>query len=177
MSTSTPDNAADPRAASAEELRPLPDGGLGDAMPEWLRRPPAWRNLPAKPAPEKARELPEPDTSVIDPRTLIEVADLPPWLQAIAARGEERTGGESTPEEPSMASNRDDAETPSTEPRQVQFEPVDKKRWEIPEGERTEILGGPNKTTGGRVGGSPMIMLAGLVALVIILILLFIFVF
>jgi hypothetical protein len=72
---------------SPDELRPLPDGGLATAMPDWLRRPPAWRDL--KPRDDLIkRDLPEPDTSVIDPRTFVDLADLPPWLQAIAARGE-----------------------------------------------------------------------------------------
>lgn len=72
---------------SPEELRPLPDGGLGTAMPDWLRRPPAWRDL--KPREVTAtHDLPAPDTSVIDPRAFVDLADLPPWLQAIAARGD-----------------------------------------------------------------------------------------
>lgn len=69
------------RAASAGEPRAIPDGGLGEAMPEWLRRPPAWRQLEPR-APRKP--LPPPDTSVIDPATLVSVDDLPAWLRAIA---------------------------------------------------------------------------------------------
>lgn len=34
------------------------------------------------------RTLPEPDTSEIDPTTLVDVNDLPQWLQTIAARGD-----------------------------------------------------------------------------------------
>jgi hypothetical protein len=82
----TSDNAPGETASAADEMRPLPDGGLTGSMPEWLRRPPAWRDLPAKPDASASRELPEPDTSVIDPRTLIDVSDLPPWLHSIAAR-------------------------------------------------------------------------------------------
>lgn len=70
-----------------EELRPIPDGGLKDTMPGWLKRPPAWRNMPS--AEERhERTLPEPDTSEIDPKALVDVSDLPKWLQTIAARGD-----------------------------------------------------------------------------------------
>ena len=71
----------------SEEMRPIPDGGLKDAMPSWLKRPPAWRSMPT--AEERhERALPEPDTSEIDPKTLVDINDLPQWLQTIAARGE-----------------------------------------------------------------------------------------
>ncbi|MDQ4044945.1 MAG: hypothetical protein M3173_05800 [Chloroflexota bacterium] len=68
-----------------EQLPPIPDGGLAESMPEWLRRPPAWRTLPdaevehGKPA--EADELPEADTSPIDPRTFLTDDDLPDWLR------------------------------------------------------------------------------------------------
>src|SRR5918994_6192430 len=62
--------------------RPMPDGGLAETMPDWLRRPPAWRETVARR--EKLR--PPADTSPIDPRTLIDVEDLPLWLQRIAQR-------------------------------------------------------------------------------------------
>lgn len=110
----------------------IPDGGLGEAMPEWLRRPPAWRGMPAldsppaadepseaaradansdtrPPAPEiesdvaiipddegasisadqtnrAPRVVPSPDTSSIDPSTLIELSDLPAWLVGLGKR-------------------------------------------------------------------------------------------
>lgn len=70
-----------------EHMRPIPDGGLKDAMPSWLKRPPAWRDLPTAEQ-RHERSLPEPDTSEIDPRSLVDVTDLPQWLQAIAARGD-----------------------------------------------------------------------------------------
>lgn len=70
-----------------EDLRPIPDGGLKDAMPGWLKRPPAWRSMPSAEQ-RHERTLPEPDTSEIDPKTLVDVSDLPQWLQTIAARGE-----------------------------------------------------------------------------------------
>lgn len=68
-----------------EPMRPIPDGGLKDAMPAWLKRPPAWRSLPT--AEERfERTLPEPDTRVIDPTSLVDISDLPQWLRTIAAR-------------------------------------------------------------------------------------------
>lgn len=70
-----------------ESMRPIPDGGLKDSMPSWLKRPPAWRELPSAEQ-RHERTLPDPDTSEIDPHSLVEVADLPKWLQSIAARGE-----------------------------------------------------------------------------------------
>lgn len=70
-----------------EDLRPIPDGGLKDNMPGWLKRPPAWRSMPTAEQ-RHERTLPEPDSSEIDPRALVDVSDLPQWLQAIAARGE-----------------------------------------------------------------------------------------
>ncbi len=66
------------------EHRPIPTDGLAEALPDWLQRPPAWRGMTVR---EPARrDLPPPDTSVIDPRTMLELEDLPVWLQRIAAR-------------------------------------------------------------------------------------------
>ena len=59
----------------------IPDGGLGDALPEWLRTTPSWTK-----APDAPRAIPEPDTSVIDPASLVTIDDLPAWLRAVAAR-------------------------------------------------------------------------------------------
>lgn len=70
------------RPAGGLEPRAIPDGGLGEAMPEWLRRPPAWRHLEPR-APARA-PLPPPDTSEIDPATLVSIEDFPAWLQAVA---------------------------------------------------------------------------------------------
>ena len=75
----------DAQASDEPFGRPLPTGGLAESMPDWLRRPPAWRDASAD-----RRSLPPPDTSPIDPRTLIDVGDLPPWLQRLADRTEER---------------------------------------------------------------------------------------
>lgn len=74
------DDASSPDA----EHRPIPTDGLGESLPDWLQRPPAWRGMTVR---EPARrDLPPPDTSVIDPRTMLELGDLPVWLQRIAAR-------------------------------------------------------------------------------------------
>ncbi len=66
-------------------LPPIPDGGLAESMPDWLRRPPAWRTLPDRevtvPEPEATATLPEPDDSAIDPRTFLGDNDLPQWLR------------------------------------------------------------------------------------------------
>ena len=66
-------------------LPPIPDGGLAESMPDWLRRPPAWRTLPDRdvtlPEPTETAALPEPDDSVIDPRTSLGDDDLPAWLR------------------------------------------------------------------------------------------------
>lgn len=66
---------------------PIPDGGLGTSMPDWLQRPPAWRGMGDRSL--EKRDLPPPDTSVIDPRTMLDIGDLPQWLQRIAARAED----------------------------------------------------------------------------------------
>jgi len=63
--------------------RAIPDGGLGAAMPEWLQQTPSWKRSPE---PTPVRSIPAPDTSVIDPRHLIDVDDLPQWLQAVSSR-------------------------------------------------------------------------------------------
>jgi len=69
--------------SNAGPQRPIPDGGLGSAMPDWLQETPSWKR-PAEQAP--VRSIPDPDTSVIDPRQLIDVDDLPHWLQAVSLR-------------------------------------------------------------------------------------------
>lgn len=67
------------------KMPPIPDGGLSESMPEWLRRPPAWRTLRdtdvVQTEPVAAERLPEPDPSVIDPRTFLADDDLPLWLR------------------------------------------------------------------------------------------------
>ena len=175
-------------SSAAEEMRPLPDGGLGAAMPDWLRRPPAWRDLPKAQPGARARELPEPDRSVIDPRTLIEVSDLPLWLQAIAARdggnppGTPASGDEQAPEETTMASNGDSTGERTTGERTVQFEPVDKERFERREEVTHEIVGGPDSTlrpSDNTILGMTRqtVMWVGLIILAVILVILFLTVF
>jgi len=69
------------------EMPPIPDGGLSTSMPDWLRRPPAWRALPdheVKPSSVAGSvTLPEIDASVIDPRSFIHDDDLPGWLRSM----------------------------------------------------------------------------------------------
>lgn len=65
-----------------DALPPIPDGGLSAGMPEWIRRAPAWRGLPDAGTPPRA--VPQPDTTPIDPRTMLTVDDLPLWLQRLA---------------------------------------------------------------------------------------------
>ena len=160
---------------SDEEMRPLPDGGLTEGLPDWLRRPPAWRNLSRKERGEGAGEaeqsLPEPDTSLIDPRTLVDVADLPAWLQQIATRGEKpalvapETDHDSTLKGETMQTgDQDRNQTPETEERTVEFTPVDKKKWEVPE-EETKVYGG------GPPMGPNMVMMVGAVAVILIIVL------
>ena len=71
----------DKETPADDDLRPIPDGGLSASMPAWLRESPAWA---AHESP--ARVLPAPDTSVIDPRTMVRDEDLPDWLREISAR-------------------------------------------------------------------------------------------
>lgn len=114
-------------------LPPIPDGGLSEGMPEWLRRPPAWRTLADReveaPEPAETSALPEPDDSVIDPRTFLTDDDLPLWLRNLGrgrvvsreATGEARivagSGEEST--------ERTDAETPAEDaPAPSRFVPA-----------------------------------------------------
>lgn len=112
--------------ADAQPEPSIPDGGLEEAMPDWLRRPPAWRGLPmpelpADDAPEPApvplaevaadgvaptalpdaKDLPAPDTSPIDPSTLIDPGDLPAWLVGLGQRelGRKPVSSEGAPEE------------------------------------------------------------------------------
>jgi hypothetical protein len=180
-----------------EAMRPIPDGGLQQSMPEWLRRPPAWRNLPRReepprtelaetsnstevvltaPVTEAPRELPEPDTSEIDPRSLVDISDLPQWLQDLAARSDAlsappvmtETPVARTAEENVMKEPQKRLESEPREERVVPFEPVDKKKWAVPEQE-TKVYGGGKPAT----GMSQMMMIGiGLAVLIIIAIIL-----
>ena len=75
------DDGASPKGQ--DQARSIPDGGLGSSMPAWLRQPPAWKRTATVLA---GRSIPPPDTSTIDPRTMLEIDDLPQWLQAVARR-------------------------------------------------------------------------------------------
>ncbi len=82
-SLSTPDDRRNDDADPIPDRRPIPDGGLGSAMPDWMRQTPSWKRQ-AEPA--AVRMIPEAETSIIDPRQLIDIDDLPEWLQAVASR-------------------------------------------------------------------------------------------
>jgi hypothetical protein len=81
-----PDRTPEPGAIENQDAnsprRPIPDGGLGAAMPAWLQQPPPWKQPPVQ---AEGRPLPEPDTSVIDPATMLDDDDLPQWLRELAA--------------------------------------------------------------------------------------------
>lgn len=108
-----------------EQLPPIPDGGLSASMPEWLRRPPAWRTLPdaevVQSEPGKSGELPEADTSVIDPRTFLTDDDLPEWLRRF---GESARGVAAPEGQASASAETATIEAPRDEPeREVQPAP------------------------------------------------------
>jgi len=121
--------------ADAQPEPSIPDGGLAEAMPDWLRRPPAWRGMPvpdvpppdpvAVPAPtveveaampeaatkaQPPRELPPPDTAPIDPSSLIDLDDLPEWLVSLGRRTRP-----SLPSDAEQAREMADAEAPPTQ--------------------------------------------------------------
>ena len=185
------DPAQDPQehpTDGKEAIRPIPDGGLQQSMPEWLRRPPAWRNLPKReepPSPETpaseaapapvAKELPEPDTSEIDPRSLVDIADLPQWLQEIAARSDAApvapkpvtTRTEPAAEllkEPQMSKHEERNPVDVGVERAIPFEPVRKGAMDVPEHETRTYGGGAPKQ-----GPNPILM--GIIALAILVVL------
>lgn len=173
-----------------DALPTLPDGGLSERMPDWLRRPPAWRSLPKADAasqvtvPEASgvvaehppRVLPGPDTSVIDPRTLVDVTDLPDWLQEIAGRQPAAdpvvapgTAEMMSQEEMTMDTNKqpEQTETPEGVTRSVKFEPTDRKAWEAPE-EETTVYGARVE----RGSNTPLMLALGIIALLVIVVIL-----
>lgn len=195
MSDRKPTTTSNGEGAPHDDVLPsLPDGGLSEKMPDWLRRPPAWRSLPKADAarepdtpaavvrdPETVaaappRVLPEPDTSVIDPRTLVDVADLPEWLQEIAAREQASdpvvvtVDDEVIPqEETTMDTNQQPGQSDAPEgvERSVKFEPTDRKAWEAPEEETTRY--------GARVergSNTPLMLALGIIALLVIVVIL-----
>ncbi len=79
------------RARRANEQQPaIPDGGLNAAMPAWLTERPRWAEAPTKDAPPPVKQLPPPDTSRIELSSILDVTDLPAWLQDVARRVERR---------------------------------------------------------------------------------------
>jgi hypothetical protein len=82
-------------AAELPPLPPLPDGGLQESMPSWLREPPAAVIAEAaSPAPvdsdlaaEKVVD-PAPLGPHADPRTFLSDDDFPQWLRDLAVRRE-----------------------------------------------------------------------------------------
>lgn len=128
-------NKRSPQSGNVEPppLPPIPDGGLGTAMPDWLRRPPAWRGL-QEPA-HRPKVVPPPDMSPIDPRTLLTVDDLPGWLRQMAtshpatapedvAPPGEGDMGSPTGHEPAAALPDGDGEAPLNTPGSPRGEPV-----------------------------------------------------
>lgn len=84
-----------PRQSS--ELPPIPDGGLAQTMPAWLRTPIASVGATASPPPQPASQQDVTPTATqavpsepgpIDPRTFLTEADLPSWLRQLAAKKE-----------------------------------------------------------------------------------------
>ncbi len=81
-------------AAELPPLPPLPDGGLSDSMPAWLRQAPAVEAAPAVPpmvaagvsGAHQVRDLLEPLGPRADPRTFLTDDDFPQWLRDLAAR-------------------------------------------------------------------------------------------
>ncbi len=64
--------------SQSRPLPPLPDGGLADAMPEWLR--------PGTPLAAQASPPPSVSSSPADFSTILSEDDLPEWLKRVAAR-------------------------------------------------------------------------------------------
>ncbi len=176
------DTMTETTTTEVDAMRPIPDGGLQQSMPEWLRRPPAWRNLPRREEPASGdlppealakpeKSLPEPDTSEIDPRSLVDVSDLPQWLQDLAAR-ERPAPAEAVPviteravpdQEDIEMTDRETTPAPESTERSVPFEPLDKKIMDVPERE-TKTYGGGEPTK----GMSPVLI--GLLALVVLVV-------
>ncbi len=90
-------SARPPSTLSPERpLPPLPDGGLAEAMPEWLRAAP---ESPAPPtmeaSPNHGLATSEVDGDLRDPTTYLSPDDLPAWIHQLVAR--ERATPEPTP--------------------------------------------------------------------------------
>jgi hypothetical protein len=110
-----------------EQLPPIPDGGLADSMPDWLRRPPAWQMVSggdsAKRNYDHSHVLSQGETSVIDPRTLLTEEDLPLWLRSlrhpIAPAHEDASGQERVAETEGVAVTQTAAQASRFVPRSM----------------------------------------------------------
>jgi hypothetical protein len=105
-----------------DDLRPIPDGGLATSLPDWLKEPPSWTKEQTSVA-----VLP-PDTSPIDPRTLVRDEDLPEWLRAIAQReAEPITLPDQEPEPDAL----DSVDASSSDPEQLIVQTIEppKPEW------------------------------------------------
>jgi hypothetical protein len=85
--------------------RPLPTGDLAASMPDWLRRPPAWRGLEYREErlSRSTVELSSEDRSPIDPSELIDDGDIPEWLRRVTR---ETPAVDVEPESPATTSMR-----------------------------------------------------------------------
>lgn len=80
----------DRQVKRADEGQPvIPDGGLSSSMPAWLTERPRWAAAPTKETPPPVKPLPPPDTSRIELTSILDVTDLPGWLQDVARRVEQ----------------------------------------------------------------------------------------
>lgn len=112
-----------------DDTKPIPDGGLGVSMPDWLRTPPDWASS------NRESRIPAPDRSPIDPRTLVREEDLPQWLVAVSRRGIQ-TGVSREPESPQPAEI-------DSEPEVVIAEVDSRPEWVIRAAESGSPLGKP----------------------------------
>ena len=110
------------------KMPPIPDGGLAESMPDWLRRPPAWRTLQdeevVQTKPVETGQLPEPDTSVIDPRAFLTDDDLPSWLRNLRRVGRSSTADAGGGEAAATTSEEERAGTTRLEAAEAGREPV-----------------------------------------------------
>lgn len=112
--------------------RTIPDGNLGSTMPDWMRQAPSWKKAPEpepepEPKYEPVRPIPAPDTSVIDPRSLIAVDDLPEWLQAVSSRP---TGTRQTIPAPPDVSEPSTPDVDESVPAVVRTEAIEISTWD-----------------------------------------------
>lgn len=127
-------------APEQEPLPPIPDGGLSEVMPGWLRQPPSTATSAA--TAEHPADTPVAD---LDPAGFLTEDDLPDWLRQLSA-----TAGPPAP----SAANEGAAPPPSPAPAP----PVATARIEIPQRQPAPERSGPSPasaTTGERVSPQP----------------------